>query len=199
MIQTKDSRSPVGKAEENCSIYLRARRSTHFHTSHASHRKAERRGRGAKASNGTCCGQKGCANLLQRQDAISHHRQEKTSRRFAPQTTSIRKRTPSSKKTVKSYSEMNLAEFCRRRRSGKIPLMKASCGTFLCAKTVDHSNREEDVSKNWNGFEFRGTQFCRNRREEAFERSRPKGKRPVAGHSQKAAFINQRPLETMAK
>lgn len=37
-------------------------------------------------------------------------------------------------------------------------------------------------------FEFRGTQFCRNRREEAFERSRPKGKRPVAGHSPGSGF-----------
>lgn len=38
-------------------------------------------------------------------------------------------------------------------------------------------------------FEFRGTQFCRNRREGAFERSRPKGKRLVAGHSPGSGFI----------
>lgn len=58
MMQTKDSPSLVCKAEEKRSICLRARRSAHFHTSHASHRKAERRGRAAEASNGTCCGQK---------------------------------------------------------------------------------------------------------------------------------------------
>lgn len=64
-------------------------------------------------------------------------------------------------------------------------------------QTVDHDgDREEDVSKIGMKFEFRGTQFCRNRRERAFERSRPKGKRPVAGHAQKADFINQRRLET---
>lgn len=124
---------------------------------------------------------------------------EKDQSTFAPQTTSIRKRTPSSK-TVKSYSEMNLAEFCRRRRSGKIPLMKASCGTFLCAKQLIMMVTEKKTfPKIGMKFEFRGTQFCRNRREEAFERSRPKGKRLVAGHAQKAAFINRRPLETMVK
>lgn len=74
---------------------------------------------------------------------------EKDQSTFAPQTTS-RKRTPSSKKTVKSYSEMNLTEFCRRRKSGKIPLMKASAELSF-VQTVDHDgDREKDVSKNWN-------------------------------------------------
>lgn len=53
--------------------------------------------------------------------------------------------------------------------------MKASAELSF-VRTVDHGDREKDVSKNWNEFEFRGTQFCRNRREGAFERSRPKGK-----------------------
>lgn len=65
-------------------------------------------------------------------------------------------------------------------------------------QTVDHGDREEDVSKIGMKFEFREMQACRNRREGAFERSKPKGKRLVAGHAQKAAFVYQRPLEIMA-
>lgn len=78
--------------------------------------------------------------------------------------------------------------------------MKASCGTFLCAKQLIMMVTEKKTfPKIGIKFEFRGTQSCRNRREGAFERSRPKGKRLVAGYAQKAAFISKRPLETMAK
>lgn len=76
--------------------------------------------------------------------------------------------------------------------------MKASAELSF-VQTIDHGDREKYVSKIGMKFEFRGTQFCRNRREGAFGRSRPKGKRSVAGHAQKAAFISKRPLETMAK
>lgn len=77
--------------------------------------------------------------------------------------------------------------------------MKASAETFLCAKQLIMGTEKKMFPKIGMKFEFRGTQFCRNRREGAFERSRPKGKRLVAGHPQKAAFMNQRPLETVAK
>lgn len=65
--------------------------------------------------------------------------------------------------------------------------MKASAELSF-AQIVDHGDREKDVFKIGMKFEFRGTQFCRNRREGAFERSRPKGKRPVAGYTHKAAL-----------
>lgn len=123
-------------------------------------------------SNGTCCGQKGAANLLATTGRHQSPPTGKDQSTFAPQTTSIRKRTPSSKKTVKSYSEMNLAEFCRRRRSGKIPLMKASCGTFLCAKQLIIVTEKKTFPKIGMKFKFRGTQSCRNRREGAFGRGR---------------------------